>query len=129
MEFGVTRSRALCALRSHDSKIHKTPKHCGITDIYAVPAFICRRASFSNGGSLLRLSFSSPRKCFHSFVQVGTSGIVPEEFPRRWESLERFGLLRYAGDSPFCLKPCVSAPARTNKVSLILYPAVCVFAA
>ena len=60
---------------------------------------------------------------------VGTSWIVPEEFPGRWEFLRRSGLLRSGGDSPFCLKPWVSAPAITNKVSLIFYPAVCVFAA
>ena len=45
-------------------------------------------------------------KSFRRLVaQVGTSGIVPEEFPRRWESLLCFGLLRSAGDSPFY--PCV----------------------
>ena len=44
-----------------------TSKRLGISDIYAVPAFIRRQVSFSNGGSLLTLRFSSLRKCFRRF--------------------------------------------------------------
>ena len=73
---------------------------------------------------MLRLFLVLRASIFAAFMQVWDSaGVVSKEMG------VPSGLLHSAGDSPFCLKPCVSAPTITNKVSLILYTAVHVFAA
>ena len=59
---------------------------------------------------------------FTAFMQAGTSGIVSESFQGDGSL---FDVLCSAGDCSFCQKQCASAPAITNKVSLILYPVVC----
>ena len=50
-----------------------TLKRCGISDIYAIPVFIRRQASFPKGGPVLRLFLALRASIFAAFMQVWDS--------------------------------------------------------